>query len=84
MKTLKVHSVTEYENGKGIKRVSLCAVRESDILGGLASSKQFGSIVLKEGTSLEDAQEAFKEGAELQGVTLGQPDEDGFYRIVPA
>jgi len=81
---IKVHKLTEYINADEVTRVALCAVKDTEMLGGLASSKQFGSIVLKEGTSLKDAEKAFPEGSVLEGVKFGNPDDDGFYRIIPA
>lgn len=81
---IKVHKVTAYQNAGGIERVMITAVREKEILGGMAKSKQFGSIVLNEGTTLKEAEKAFKKDDVIEGVKFGAIKEDGISHWIEA
>ena len=79
---LKIHKITEYTNAQNIKRVMVTAVKETAILSGLASTTEYGSIVLLVGTTLAQAEKAFAVGDDLPDVKFGACDDEGFYRIV--
>ena len=79
---LQIHKITEYKNASGVTRVMVTAIKETAILAGLASTKEFGSIVLLEGTTLVQAEKAFTVGDDMPDVKFGAINDDGFYRIV--
>jgi len=81
---LKVHKVTAYQNAEGKERVMITAVREMPILGGLASSKQFGTITLNEDAKVKDVEKAYPVGSELKGVKLGAIKEDSISHWIVA
>jgi hypothetical protein len=89
LKAMKVHLIKSYTNSKGINRVLVCFKRETNSFLGLKTSHQFGTMVLDEGITEEQAREAIDTDADYsdQIEFIPQLDENGvqtdFFRARP-
>ena len=62
------------------KRTLVCFVRETDFAG-IKTVKQFGSLILNRGVTVEQAEAALKD-APLASLKFCNPDDKGFYKVV--